>query len=169
MSNRPRNVTMLEELPDLADIVDTGDAMPYATASPYATTGGPGPQPPSQEQLQRVIRRSVRQFDPQAGMDPYDAELQQHIRQQQQQHSRMQQQGASPLYGDGPSPSPVPAPPSPGSQVDPLSLNCIDVARHIQECPVCSKLYANDRTVYIVVIAVLVIICLLLLKRVLNV
>jgi hypothetical protein len=48
-------------------------------------------------------------------------------------------------------------------------LNCIDVARHIQDCPICSRFYNNDKTVYIVVIVLLLIICILLLKRVLNV
>lgn len=47
--------------------------------------------------------------------------------------------------------------------------NCIDIANHIKDCPICSKFYDNDKTVYIVIIVLLTIICLLLLKRVLNV
>jgi hypothetical protein len=46
---------------------------------------------------------------------------------------------------------------------------CVDVADHTANCSVCSKLYNNDRTIYIIAIAILCIICILLLKRVLDV
>ena len=48
------------------------------------------------------------------------------------------------------------------------SPSCLDVAEHIANCPICSKLYNNDKTIYIVAIIVLSILCLILLKRVLN-
>lgn len=47
--------------------------------------------------------------------------------------------------------------------------NCIDIARHIQDCPICSKFYSSDKTIYIIVIVILAIVCLLLIKKVLNV
>lgn len=47
--------------------------------------------------------------------------------------------------------------------------NCVDVANHIKTCPICSRLYDQDRTIFYVIIALLIIICLFLLKRVLNV
>jgi hypothetical protein len=59
-------------------------------------------------------------------------------------------------------------PPRP-SRPDPMSFNCIDIAMHIQHCPICSKFYNGDKSLYIIVIVVLAIVCLLLLKRVLNV
>ena len=49
------------------------------------------------------------------------------------------------------------------------NISCIDVADHIKTCPICSRLYDQDRTIFYVVIALLVIVCLFLLKRVLNV
>lgn len=49
------------------------------------------------------------------------------------------------------------------------TLNCRDVAGHASNCDVCSKLYNNDKTFYIIAICVLVIICILLLKRILDV
>lgn len=49
------------------------------------------------------------------------------------------------------------------------SPSCIDVANHIASCPVCAQIYNNDKTIYIVSIIVLVIVCLLLLKKVLDV
>ena len=48
-------------------------------------------------------------------------------------------------------------------------LSCIDVAEHIATCPLCSKFYKCDNTIYIVTIVILVIICLILLKKVLDV
>ena len=62
--------------------------------------------------------------------------------------------------------------PPPSSQYerpDPMSLNCVDVAMHIQNCPICSKFYNGDKSLYVIVIVILAIICLLLLKRVLGV
>jgi hypothetical protein len=49
------------------------------------------------------------------------------------------------------------------------NTSCLDVAEHATNCPVCSKLYNNDKTIFIIIIAILSIIIILLLKRVLNV
>jgi hypothetical protein len=51
----------------------------------------------------------------------------------------------------------------------PSTINCIDISNHIQNCPICSRFYKNDTTVHIVIIVILGLICILLLKRVLNV
>jgi hypothetical protein len=47
--------------------------------------------------------------------------------------------------------------------------SCIEVANHIANCPICSKFYNNDKTLYILTIVILAIFCILLLKKVLNV
>jgi hypothetical protein len=47
-------------------------------------------------------------------------------------------------------------------------LNCLDVANHVKSCPICSKFYDNDKTMYIVAIIILVIICIILMKKVLE-
>ena len=47
-------------------------------------------------------------------------------------------------------------------------LNCIDVANHIKSCPICSKFYENDKTMYIVAIIILVVLCIILMKKVLE-
>ena len=49
------------------------------------------------------------------------------------------------------------------------SMTCLDVHSHIMHCPICSKFFKFDNTVYIIAIVVLTIVCILLLKRVLNV
>ncbi len=48
-------------------------------------------------------------------------------------------------------------------------LNCIDVAKHIEQCPICSKFYNKDNTIYIVLIIFLTIVTIILLKKVLDV
>ena len=48
-------------------------------------------------------------------------------------------------------------------------INCIEIANHIKNCPICSKLYGNtDKIFYIVVIIFLLIICLILLKNIIT-
>lgn len=46
--------------------------------------------------------------------------------------------------------------------------SCLSVAEHIANCPICSKFYNDDKTIYIIAIVVLVVICILLLKKVLD-
>ena len=51
----------------------------------------------------------------------------------------------------------------------PGTPTCLDVAEHIANCPICSKFYNTDKTIYIIAIIALAIICILLLKKVLDV
>lgn len=46
---------------------------------------------------------------------------------------------------------------------------CQDLYNHYSECPVCQKFYKSDCTVYLVIIAILMVTCALLAKKVLNV
>lgn len=47
--------------------------------------------------------------------------------------------------------------------------NCLSASNHVTNCPVCSRLYKTDMTIYIIAIAILIVICLLLLKRILDI
>ena len=49
-----------------------------------------------------------------------------------------------------------------------LPISCIDINKHITTCPICSKFYQNDNSIYIITIIVLSVICILLLKRILD-
>lgn len=49
------------------------------------------------------------------------------------------------------------------------SPSCLDVQNHILNCPLCSKFYNNDKTVYVIAIVLLSVISILLLKKVLDV
>ncbi len=46
--------------------------------------------------------------------------------------------------------------------------SCLDVAEHIANCPICSKFYNDDKSIYIIAIIVLAVICILLLKKILD-
>ena len=46
---------------------------------------------------------------------------------------------------------------------------CADVADHAANCKVCSQLYKNDNTILIIAIVILSIICIILLKRILEI
>ena len=49
------------------------------------------------------------------------------------------------------------------------TLNCKDIAIHTKNCYVCSRLYNNDKTIYIIIISILCIIIILLMKRILDI
>ena len=47
--------------------------------------------------------------------------------------------------------------------------SCVDVADHVKSCNVCSRLYQSDKTMYYIIISILAIICIILLKKVIDV
>ena len=47
-------------------------------------------------------------------------------------------------------------------------LSCMTIANHIKECPICSKFYNCDNSIYIVCIVLLIVICIILLKRIIE-
>jgi hypothetical protein len=52
--------------------------------------------------------------------------------------------------------------------VAPAQINCKDFFDHVKGCPICSKFYNTDRTLYIIIIVILALVTLILLKRVLE-
>ena len=48
-------------------------------------------------------------------------------------------------------------------------MSCPDCCQHVMSCPVCSRFFSCDKTIYIIIIAILSIVCILLLKKVLDV
>lgn len=49
------------------------------------------------------------------------------------------------------------------------NVNCQEVFIHASDCPICRKFYKQDNTMYLVIIAILILMCALLFKKVLNV
>lgn len=63
--------------------------------------------------------------------------------------------------------------PSPTDEVKTYKMpegtpTCLDIAEHVANCPICSKFYNDDKTIYIIAIVILAIVCVLLLKKVLD-
>jgi hypothetical protein len=48
------------------------------------------------------------------------------------------------------------------------NISCLVISDHAHNCPVCSRLYNTDKSIYIVIISILVIICIIMLKKVLE-
>ena len=53
-------------------------------------------------------------------------------------------------------------------QMQQRPISCIEISEHISQCPICSKFYSPDNTIYIVLIVILVVLCLMMLKRIVN-
>ena len=47
-------------------------------------------------------------------------------------------------------------------------LHCLDIVRHINTCPICSRFYENDKSSYVIFIVILIIVILILLKKFLE-
>ena len=45
---------------------------------------------------------------------------------------------------------------------------CLYVSNHIKNCPICSKFYENDKSIYIIIIIILAIVCIILARKVLE-
>jgi hypothetical protein len=145
MNYGQNRVTMIDELPDLEDMERGGN---YQIGVERQVMNRPEL---SDERYQKHIRPSYR-MNPQSGMEFSNNYPNQ--------------------YRDLAPPQPTPpTPPTPPPEPFPPNypyFNCLDISRHIQDCPICTKFYHNDKTVYILVIVILSIVCLLLLKKVLN-
>uniref|UniRef100_A0A6C0KPS6 Uncharacterized protein n=1 Tax=viral metagenome TaxID=1070528 RepID=A0A6C0KPS6_9ZZZZ len=56
----------------------------------------------------------------------------------------------------------------PPQMMQPHVFSCQDIFYHIESCPLCKKFYKQDNTVYLIIIAILVLACALLIKKVLS-
>lgn len=160
MYGQKRNVTFIEELPELDDLESSPGQSRFDTPyqnGPSHSVGDPlnfqdhGNSAQVPDKFRKFIRNSMGQPPPESGMNTY------HQQQQQQQHQQeffqpniQQQQPLQPMRPSDDSPT------------------CLTVADHIGCCPICSKFYKSDNSIYIISIVILAIICILLLKKVLN-
>ena len=171
-----RNVTMISDLPELSEL-EGGNRNQFDHQGFANHDGMP------EEKMQKYLRTSPT-VNPMSGMIANRPPVQERYTQEKPQAGTYAQYGEPgrgyDMRSDGAGnivqmPQPVMQPVIQQEMYIPpvkdiaQQLNCIDVANHIQSCPICSKFYHNDRSLYIITIAVLCIICILLLKRVLNV
>ncbi len=151
--------TLIDELPDLEDLESAG-ARPLSNGIRPSRSNGLDQRPdPSNDPRYTKFIRDNYQPPHQSGMNRQETVLQEDFTKEQY-----------------PPPPPLPPPQYSSAPTTPRLYNlphnspsCLDVAEHVASCPICSKFYNNDRTPYIIAIAVLLVICMLLLKRVLDV
>ena len=159
-SNIEQNVTPLEMLPDLEDL-DKNNFSPMNVLPPGDA-----------EKFGRYIRNYQNGIAKESGMTQNAHSVQQrHLGQQhhpqhqhQYQHPHQYQRDQKENYDfhkeeDGIKTFNMPS----------GTPSCLDVAEHIANCPICSKFYSTDKTIYIIAIVILSIICILLLKKVLDI
>lgn len=173
MKSSYAQVTPIDALPELEDLEGQGAGGFAGPTSQRNPNQGLDPNADHIKQAGRMIRTPVRAPPPEAGMSPNGQNqgislgppsMQQgyvdqgHVDQMHQHESVLSSE--SPLRDEGnltkynmPAGTP----------------SCLDVAEHIANCPICSKFYNNDKTIYIIAIVILSIVCLLLLKKVLDV
>jgi hypothetical protein len=100
----------------------------------------------SPDNYSKFIRGPMR-MDPQAGMVPFNP----------------------PPLPPPPQMNLPPPPPPMNRMLDPLNISCIDISRHIQDCPICCKIYnTSDKSLYLIIIIILSVLCLILLKKALS-
>jgi hypothetical protein len=170
--NYARNVTMIDDLPELSDVESGRGGFPMGRGPPPGRRPSAHPQgyqlahnphiggnlPPAiADKYKRMVRQTRHQPMQESGMALYNEPP-------PQAHPHMVEayNGGPPEQIEQPSAEPPANPALTG-------ISCLDIANHVKDCPICSKFYNNDKTVYIIVIVVLAVICLLLLKKVLDV
>lgn len=161
-----KNVTMIDELPDLNDL----ESQPAPHFGGPAHLQNPDDQrPKNMEFVQKFIR------DTHNGMQKYD-EINQSIHsainfQPNEMRYQPSNQGY-PAGGDIQMRYPEDSKPIIEENVrlpKYRDIHCVDIIDHIKDCPVCCKIHNNnEKTIYIVIIIILVVICAFLLKRVLE-
>jgi len=164
-----KNYTLIEELPDLEEL---------ERGNQNHNGGGINMIPPDNaNQIQKFIRNNV-----------YEPPVESGMAQPQRPQQRQQPQPVQPPPDQTQITQFIMPPPQNQFMEDSMmyeqnqqnqmyrhhhphsyEINCINVADHTTNCIVCSRLYQHNTSGYIVIIILLSIICILLLKRVLNV
>ena len=140
MYSQKNNVTYIDDLPDLEEL----ESRDFQNQFPQQKENHRGNIP---EKFRKFIRTSMGTPPDQSGMNTY----QQPYKEREFFHPPEQ------FQNDNFTHKPLNETPS-----------CLDIHSHVSHCPICSKFFKNDNTVYIIAIVVLSIICILLLKKLLN-
>jgi len=185
--SRPRNSTKVEQLMDLSDIFDK----PSQTRNQRMQSVDGYPPPPNmnpsydeqmykeigdREKSQTAFQGKIRnfsqsdyrnamnagapdqsEFNPMGSMVKYQSPLQSRSRDFEEDDMEFDMGPRSLRKNE------MPYLKSPSS-----SISCIEIARHVKSCPICSKFYDNDKTGYIIAIVFLLVACIILLKKVIE-
>ena len=140
--------TLIDDLPDLDDLEAQGPRQQQ-----NAVRNNLSREPHHDDKYNKFIR-SAHPSSAESGMSRTNSQVGMSMN-QPQPHSYEQYEEMPPQYKS--------------FKLPPNTPSCLDVADHVANCPICSKFYNNDKTVYIIAIVVLLIIVMLLLKRILDV
>lgn len=146
--NRPINSTAIDDLPDIDDFDNNvmGNILPR-NAPNITKFMKHNHHPPSQSgMIQKGHNYNSMGGYSNNNHQIYDPEMAQII----------SQQNKMPTYGE---------------MIDDNNndnVNCREVCAHIRNCEVCSQIYKSDKSLYILAIVILSIICVLLLKKVMD-
>ena len=141
-----KNITYLKDLPDLDDL--EGDNIDNRSANSRFPMQEQIPSAMS-EKIKRMIRPSMGSLATESGMGRYGSTPPQEFYENKQDFTPpVQNEVIAPISKDTP--------------------NCLDIYSHIDSCPICSSFFKRDTSIYIIAIVILSIICILLLKKVLN-
>lgn len=148
-SQKRNDVTYIEDLPTLEDLEgsDNGPSERFQT---------PGSVP---EKFKKFIR-SAHSPPSAAGMESFTPPHPEQFAQVPQM-GRMTQSG--PMASDEFNKMPMEY-----AKMLAHTPSCLQIHDHVIACPICNKFYKNDTSVYIIAIVVLSIICIVLLKKVLD-
>ena len=143
------NVTRIEDLPELSDIENSfGKGGRGGREDVSGMGGGNGNNKIAEKYIRKLSRDNYQNT-------PYESA--QYIVEQPQRYEEEMFEGPtqSPIQTQFASPPP--------------QFTCLDVCKHIKGCPLCSKFYNNDNSLYIIIIIALLILVIILTKKVLNV
>jgi hypothetical protein len=143
-----QKVTMIEDLPEL----DQVDVNSQSIAQPESSEMG--------RKINRFIRSNVKNLPPESGMQLY---YQSGVEDDDTGYGipvmMDQSQNVASNY----------RPAISESYCNNNPVCCQDMYNHVKDCYICQKFYKTDNTIYLIIIAILVIACALLAKKVLNV
>lgn len=130
---------MINDLPELNDLGAGGD-MPAPPGVPQSRPEIGRPDPAFE---QSIANKYIRKTHQPPNMD-FAPVLPSQF--EQEQPVAPMRQGMDPLY----------------------DISCLQISMHIKNCPVCSKIYNSDKSLYIIFIVLLFILCMLLMKKILE-
>jgi hypothetical protein len=155
-----KNVTFIDDLFDVSSIQPSANYMDEGNNERDSYQ--------SQIQSKHIRKYKDASFGINGGMQndffplPPPTQIYQHQYQHQHQHQHQHQ----------PQPQPQPQYQPQPQQIYPHQfsedISCITIANHIKECPICSRFYNNDHSIYIISIILLIIVCILLVKKIIE-
>ena len=155
MRGNYQKVTPIDQLPELHQV--ESEFQPEVQQPEYSTSPG---------QVHPKLHRFIRQNSPVVNQ-PYEQDTGTNFQTADQAYSESlyDRKDLSRQY------KPVQ---HPMSYMEPYELgqshyNCRDLYEHVKECDICKRFYRSDNTVYLVIIAILLIACALLAKKVMNI